>query len=203
MVACQKMNVPPSSNLIFAVHPRWSSWLLLDDHNKRLNNIEYDNTASFSHNGQSIHIRWDSAGEETFHFLDGFYVYAEMMRDYLPSEQQLFASERLGIEPWKPKTNYDLAKQQVVQGRLSTCMDAVFGRDVFIAEDAKIFTNWLRMGERSWIASAALLRHSISIGPRSGINYGVVIARKVAIGTDTHIASGTAIYGFNHNFPRA
>lgn len=202
MECCKKLGISNNSCLIFAVHPAWSGWLLLDSENKRLFNPGHNTQGRFEVKDNLFKMYWDACGPDDFVFADSFFVHVSLKEQYSRNEMERFAAERLDAEPWRKKTDYDWAKQQIIQARLEQACDAIFGFKVFIAERARVFTDWLRADDESWIASDALIRGAVAIGKRSGINFGAVIAGQVHIGSDSHIASGAAIYGFNHNFKR-
>ncbi|MDM9629026.1 acyltransferase [Rhizobium sp. S152] len=77
---------------------------------------------------------------------------------------------------------------------------AEFAETSYIAEHAAVFTERLRMGERSWIAGHALVRGEITLGADCTINPYACVSGKVSCGDGVRIASHVSIVGFNHGF---
>jgi len=117
---------------------------------------------------------------------------------------------RLAWMPWlyfalKPRHRaWAEAWQAEVQGRLLAQETVQIGQGCFIAPDAALFGEPGRavtMGDRCAIAAQAFLHGPISLGSEVSVNSGARLdgGRKgLIIGDGTRIASGAAIYAFDH-----
>lgn len=118
--------------------------------------------------------------------------------------------ERLSWMPWL----YDSLKshqkewaqewQREVQSRFESLETITFADNCFVAPSAHLFAEpgrTIEVGEGCRIAAEVFLHGPIRLGCNVSLNARVTIdggARGVVIGDNTRIASGTAIYAFNH-----
>jgi acetyltransferase-like isoleucine patch superfamily enzyme len=86
------------------------------------------------------------------------------------------------------------------KAELRRACGAEFADTSYIAEHAAVFTDRLKMGERSWIAGHALVRGDITLGDDCTINPYACISGRVTCGDGVRIASHASIVGFNHGF---
>lgn len=108
---------------------------------------------------------------------------------------------RLKYLPWE-RTSADLQSAEHQQ-RLATCREfsgATFGEGVYIADEANIHTERLRLGDRTIISADALLRGDIQLGSDCSVNPYACLSGKIVCGDGVRIASGVNIVGFNHGF---
>ncbi|MCA1288270.1 acyltransferase [Salipiger bermudensis] len=112
-----------------------------------------------------------------------------------------FLSRRREFMPWEVK-DADRVGQDAIREVLRRHLNAEISPDSYISPDALIFSKPFRLGDRSWIASGAIVRGNTSIGSDSTVNAYAHIAGKVQIGNGVRIASLASIYGFNHGFKR-
>jgi acetyltransferase-like isoleucine patch superfamily enzyme len=118
--------------------------------------------------------------------------------------------QRLAWMPWlyfslKPRHRaWAEAWQEEVQARLMAQETVQLGSNCFIAPEASIFGEPGRgviMGDRCGIAAQAFLHGPITLGDDVSVNSGARLdgGRKgLFVGHGTRIASGTAIYAFDH-----
>jgi acetyltransferase-like isoleucine patch superfamily enzyme len=114
-----------------------------------------------------------------------------------------FDEQASALLPWLEKSPAQLEGQKAIKALLERKAGAKFGRDSYVAPGAKVFTDSLTLGERSWIASGAIVRGHVRIGPDTSVNANAHIAGIVRIGRGCRIASNAAIFGFNHGFERS
>lgn len=99
--------------------------------------------------------------------------------------------------------------QKELQAALSHLETIEFGHNCFVAPTAHLFAEphrWIRVGDDSTIAADCFLHGPITLGRRVSLNHAVSIdggRRGVTIGDDTRIATGVAIYAFNHGIAAA
>lgn len=105
-------------------------------------------------------------------------------------------------QPWLPHSDASKAQQKIIQALLASAAGAEFGLDCFVAADAKVFTHKLFLGDRSWIASGAIIRGNVRIDADCSVNPYAHIAGRVSIGRGCRIASLASIYEFNHGISR-
>lgn len=122
-----------------------------------------------------------------------------------PAEMPLdtrFDAAAVAVQPWLSKSADEQARQTSLQAVLVRKAGASFGAGAYVAPDARVFTQRLVLGARSWIASGAILRGNIEIGADSSVNAYTHIAGNVKIGRGCRIASLSSIYGFDHGIAR-
>ncbi len=122
--------------------------------------------------------------------------------DPVPAPEARFRRDALAFQPWLQRLPDDLAEQRERQALLAERAGARFGEGAFVAEGARVFTQALELGARSWIAAGAVLRGQVTIGPDCSVNSYAHIVGTVRIGANCRIASMAAIYGFNHGIAR-
>ena len=130
------------------------------------------------------------------------------MRDPLALREQ--HQRRLAWMPWlyfvlKPRNRaWAEAWQAEVQARLLAMETVELGTGCFIAPDAAIFGEPgrpVRLGDRCAVAAQAFLHGPLTLGSDVSINAGARLdgGRKgITIGDGTRIASGAALYAFDH-----
>lgn len=108
---------------------------------------------------------------------------------------------RLQFLPWERRPeDVDGPAQTALKAKLMRLAGADFAPSAYVAEDARIFTSRLRLGERSWIAGHALVRGDVEFGDNCTVNPYACISGKVRCGNGVRIASLCSIVGFNHGF---
>ncbi len=130
------------------------------------------------------------------------------MRDPLALREQ--HQRRLAWMPWlyfvlKPRNRaWAEAWQAEVQARLLAMETVELGVGCFIAPEAAIFGEPgrpVRIGDRCAVAAQAFLHGPLTLGSDVSINAGARLdgGRKgITIGDGTRIASGAALYAFDH-----
>jgi len=117
--------------------------------------------------------------------------------------EELYEKRKKQIQPWLIlNTKNESNEQKIIKELLRKKANAKIADNSYIASDANIFTSKFSLGENSWIASGAIIRGDVSIGPHCSVNPNAHIAGKVDIGTGCRIASLVSIYGFNHGHSR-
>ncbi len=113
-----------------------------------------------------------------------------------------FFCERLEYQPWLYEDAGDAIRdrQRERQRYLSANAGGVFGEDVFVSHYARLYTDSLLLGNRSWIAAHVLASGNLCLGDDSSINPYVFIEGNVRIGNDVMVAPLCAIMGTNHTF---
>lgn len=107
---------------------------------------------------------------------------------------RLKAKQRQWAEPW----------QADIRARLMALETIKLADSCFVAPEAQLFAEpgrSIRIGERSFIAATAFLHGPLTIGNDVGINHGCSLdggRGGIHIGDGSRIASGVAIYAFNH-----
>src|SRR5690349_24063253 len=95
----------------------------------------------------------------------------------------LFDQRAEAIQPWLalggPRSDLATQQQEEIRQRLTRKAGARFGSDCFVAPDADVFTSKLILGDRSWIASGAIVRGDIHIGNDCSVNPYAHIAGRV------------------------
>lgn len=106
----------------------------------------------------------------------------------------LKAKHLIWAKPWQDEIQQEIAKLESVE----------FGKNCFIAPDAKLFAEPGRnilLGDHCMIAANSFLHGPINIGNEVAINHTCSIdgGRKgISIGDQTRIANQVTIYAFNH-----
>lgn len=110
-------------------------------------------------------------------------------------------ARRLQFLPWE-RAAADLDHPDHIERKtaLQESCGAEFADTSYIAEHAAVFTESLKMGERSWIAGHALVRGAVVLGDDCTINPFACVSGKVTCGNGVRIASHASIVGFNHGF---
>jgi acetyltransferase-like isoleucine patch superfamily enzyme len=103
-------------------------------------------------------------------------------------------AQREWAEPW----------QREVQAQLAALETVEIGAGCFVAPEAQIFAEPrrpVRIGDGASIAAEAFVHGSVTLGRNVSINARVSMdggAQGILIGDDTRIASGAALYAFDH-----
>jgi len=117
------------------------------------------------------------------------------------SERQYDRHAR-NVMPWLPRDAATDREQEIIREVLEKKAGAHFGKGCFVAPDANVYTDIFYLGERSWVASGAIIRGNVRVGADCSINSYAHIAGRVTIGNGCRIASLASIYGFNHGISR-
>jgi acetyltransferase-like isoleucine patch superfamily enzyme len=126
---------------------------------------------------------------------------SEQASDSTAFEQEYDRAAR-EFQPWVDPGPALKAEQRIIQSVLARKAGAKFGADCFVARGARVFTDSLELGDRSWIAAGAIVRGDVRLGADTSVNAYAHIAGRVTIGAGVRIAGGVAVYGFNHGFQR-
>jgi acetyltransferase-like isoleucine patch superfamily enzyme len=111
--------------------------------------------------------------------------------------------DKLEWQPWTLSSSpLDLMKHQIYYDVLREYANAEIDQKAFISMNAKIFTDSLVLGPKSYISSNCLVRGHIKIGSNTSININCNLSGRIRIGDNTRIGSGTTIAGFNHKFKK-
>lgn len=123
-----------------------------------------------------------------------------MMND-VTAEHERERLARLQFLPWEHlPTDLNGAEQKAIKEKLALRTGATIADTAFIAEEARIFTSQLEIGEHSWIAGHALVRGEVIFGNHCTVNPYACISGTVRCGHGVRIASLASIVGFNHGF---
>lgn len=118
--------------------------------------------------------------------------------------------KRLSYMPWlyhslKPEhKEWAQAWQMEIQNYLCKMETVIFGKDCFIAPEAKLFAEPGRpivLGDHSFIAADCVIHGPVEIGRHVSINHHVTLegGRKgIRVGNYSRIAAYTSAYAFNH-----
>jgi acetyltransferase-like isoleucine patch superfamily enzyme len=111
-------------------------------------------------------------------------------------------SRKIDYLPWVgfPLSHEEQQAQQSLHARLAAECGAEISPEAFISPEARVFTDQLKVGARSYIAANALVRGTISIGEDCSINPFTSIHGKVTLGNGVRIASLVTLAGANHSF---
>jgi len=114
-----------------------------------------------------------------------------------------FLRQMIAFQPWLAQGNEQERQEQIaIQAVLKRHCGGRFGENVYIASNARVFTQSLDLGDRTIVAGGAILRGVIETGADCSINSYAHLAGKITIGTGVRIAGHAAIYGFNHGTAR-
>ncbi|MCC6875398.1 MAG: acyltransferase [Sandaracinaceae bacterium] len=114
----------------------------------------------------------------------------------------LYFSAKPEIRAWA------LAWQLEVQEELRTLEAVEIAQGCFVAPEARIFaepTRPIRLGEGASVAADAFLHGPIELGRNASVNGRAVLdggRAGIRVGDDVRIASGVAIYAFDHGLDR-
>ncbi|MEJ0017019.1 MAG: CmcI family methyltransferase [Acetobacteraceae bacterium] len=109
-----------------------------------------------------------------------------------------FEDVAASFEPWLQRRPADIEQQKAVHAVLREKAGAVIGAGCYVSPEARVMTDRLHLGNRSWIAAGAIVRGSVHLGSDCSVNPYAHIAGRVRIGNFCRIASLASIYGFNH-----
>lgn len=125
-------------------------------------------------------------------------------------EQIAQHQRRLNWMPWlyfrlKPKQlQWAAPWQAAIHHQLMTLETIELADSCFIAANAQLFAEpgrLIRIGERSFVAASSFIHGPVTLGNDVGINHGCSLdggRAGIQIGDGSRIASGVAIYAFNH-----
>ena len=104
--------------------------------------------------------------------------------------------------PWtgQPFSYEKHPEQKEWHDHLRTHCGAEIDPSAFISPEARVFTESLKVGARSYIAADALVRGEIVLGSNCTVNPFVSLHGKVTMGDGVRIASLATIAGQNHVF---
>jgi acetyltransferase-like isoleucine patch superfamily enzyme len=129
-----------------------------------------------------------------------------MSEDFFRAQHKL----RLSWMPWLFFTLKDKHKawallwQKQVQDHFAAMETITFGQNCFVAPEAKLFAEPGRpitVGSGSSIAAEAFVHGPVELGENVSLNARVVLdggSKGIRIGAGSRIASGVAIYAFDH-----
>lgn len=112
-----------------------------------------------------------------------------------PDADDAFRAKRIATLPWLPRTDADREGQDVVQALLQRLAGASFGRRCFVAAEARVFTDSLRMGDDSVIGAGAVLHGRIEIGEACSIGASAQLSGTVSLGRGCHVAALACLSG--------
>jgi len=108
---------------------------------------------------------------------------------------------RLQYLTWdRTPADIDGPQQRALKAVLERRSGAQFAKTAYVAQEARVFTERLVMGEDTWIAGHALLRGDVVLGDNTTVNPYVCISGRVHCGSGVRIASHASLVGFNHGF---
>jgi UDP-3-O-[3-hydroxymyristoyl] glucosamine N-acyltransferase len=111
--------------------------------------------------------------------------------------------QAISFQPWLRPSSFEEHEQEIIQDVLVRRCNARFGKDCYVAPEARIFAESLSLGHRSFVAAAAILRGNIKIGSDCSVNPYCHLAGTLKIGDCVRMAGHVSVYGFNHGFARA
>ncbi|MNO50823.1 Virginiamycin A acetyltransferase [compost metagenome] len=107
----------------------------------------------------------------------------------------------LDYMPWIEKTAQEQLEQKAYQQQLAADYACAFGEECFVSPEAVFLPDELHMGDRSYIAGAAVIRDArVTMGSDCSINSYSVLSGDINMGDGVRIASHASIYGFNHGY---
>jgi acetyltransferase-like isoleucine patch superfamily enzyme len=112
------------------------------------------------------------------------------------------APRRADYLPWtaRPFDGGHLAEQPELRERLRAGCGADIHPGAFVSPLARVFTETLRIGARSFIAADALVRGRVVMGDDCTINAFVSVHGRVSLGNGVRVASLATLAGQNHGF---
>ena len=113
-----------------------------------------------------------------------------------------YLAQRLAFQPWIGLSLEQEEEQRAIQSVLAKRSGAIFGKKAYVAPNAKIFTDFFALGDRSFVAGGAIIRGIVRIGQDCSVNPYSHLAGRIKIGSGVRIAGGVSIYGFNHGTAR-
>ncbi|MEF2073118.1 acyltransferase [Consotaella aegiceratis] len=109
------------------------------------------------------------------------------------------ADDRIQWMPWEcSPQDIEHPAQRELKLRLAETAGAQIDPEAYVAPGARVFTEHLVLGERSWIAAMALVRGDVECGRDCTINPFACLSGRIRIGDGVRIASHASIVGFNH-----
>jgi acetyltransferase-like isoleucine patch superfamily enzyme len=107
--------------------------------------------------------------------------------------------ERIRFLPWE-RRDEDVAspEHQERLRHLERHAGATFAATAYVADGAAVYTEALKMGAGSYIASLALVRGKVTLGANCTVNPFASLSGHITCGDGVRIASGASIVGFNH-----
>ncbi|MEO0514202.1 MAG: acyltransferase [Planctomycetota bacterium] len=117
------------------------------------------------------------------------------------TKPSVFTHDRFGREPWNYKhdaTKQERAAQAAREEALRAAGDCEFGQQVYVSPEATVNPAYLRIGDRSFIASETQVGPTVEMGDDCTVNAGATIRGVVKIGDGVRIASYAQLVGFNH-----
>jgi len=111
-------------------------------------------------------------------------------------------SRKIDYLPWVgfPFSPEVRDEQTALHSNLAAECGAEISPEAFISPEARVFTDQLKVGARSYIAANALVRGTISIGEDCSVNPFTSLHGKVTLGNGVRIASLVTLAGANHSF---
>ncbi|MBW4082237.1 DapH/DapD/GlmU-related protein [Paenibacillus sp. S150] len=110
----------------------------------------------------------------------------------------------LDYTPWIEKNAQERQEQSAYQQQLAAEYACTFGGECFVSPEAVILPDELHMGDRSYVAGAAIIRCArVVMGSDCSINSYSVLSGNITMGNGVRIASHASIYGFNHGYESA
>lgn len=107
----------------------------------------------------------------------------------------------LDYMPWIGLSEQERQEQILYQQRLAADYPCIFGEACFVSPKAVVHPDQLQMGDRSYIAGAAIVRSTrLVMGSDCSVNSYSVLTGDITMGNGVRIASHASIYGFNHGF---
>ncbi|MGW3572088.1 acyltransferase [Streptomyces sp. NPDC000941] len=108
-------------------------------------------------------------------------------------------------EFWGAATEEERAEQLDHQRRLAERLasgggEAEFAERVFVSPWAGVFTERLRMGERSYIGAHAVVTDDVAMGRDCTLNPFTTARGRLQLGDGVRVGAHTSLLGFNHSF---
>ncbi|KAI7260234.1 hypothetical protein KC345_g10118 [Hortaea werneckii] len=117
------------------------------------------------------------------------------------SEPLSASRKALDYMPWIGLSKHERQEQMLYQERLAAEYPCTFGEACFVSPKAVVLPDQLQMGDRSYIAGAAIIRSTrLVMGSDCSVNSYSILTGDITMGNGVRIASHASIYGFNHGF---